>query len=72
MGIVNAGQIDVYDQIDPTLLTLVEDVLFNRRADATERLTEFADSIKSSSKRRLKRSKNGEQNLLKKGLNTHW
>ena len=54
MGIVNAGQIDVYDQIDPTLLTLVEDVLFNRRADATERLTEFADSIKSSSKKETK------------------
>jgi 5-methyltetrahydrofolate--homocysteine methyltransferase len=54
MGIVNAGQIDVYDQIDPTLLTLVEDVLFNRRADSTERLTEFADSIKSSSKKETK------------------
>ena len=76
MGIVNAGQIDVYDQIDPTLLTLVEDVLFNRRADATERLTEFADSIKSSSKKETKaveewRTKSVEERLkyaLVKGI----
>jgi 5-methyltetrahydrofolate--homocysteine methyltransferase len=76
MGIVNAGQIDVYDQIDPTLLTLVEDVLFNRRADATERLTEFADSIKSSSKKETKaveewRTKTVEERLkyaLVKGI----
>ena len=76
MGIVNAGQIDVYDQIDPTLLTLVEDVLFNRRSDATERLTEFADSIKSSSKKETKaveewRTKSVEERLkyaLVKGI----
>ena len=42
MGIVNAGQIEVYDQIDKDLLTYVEDVLFNRRPDATERLTVYA------------------------------
>lgn len=50
MGIVNAGQIDVYDQIDPELLILVEDVLFNKRPDATERLTEFAGAVKKSKK----------------------
>jgi len=45
MGIVNAGQIEVYEEIDPPLLERVEDVLFNRRADATERLVEFAENI---------------------------
>ncbi len=46
MGIVNAGQIEVYDEIDKDLLVLVEDVLFNRRPDATERLTDFAEGVK--------------------------
>ena len=41
MGIVNAGMIGVYDQIEPELLVLVEDLLFNRRPDATERLVAF-------------------------------
>src|SRR5690625_2448833 len=44
MGIVNAGQIEVYDEIEPVLLEHVEDVLFDRRPDATERLVELADS----------------------------
>ena len=44
MAILNAGQIDVYEEIDPELLELVEDVLFNRRPDATERLVAFAQS----------------------------
>ncbi len=43
MGIVNAGQIEVYEEIDPELLTAVEDVLFDRRDDATERLVTLAD-----------------------------
>jgi 5-methyltetrahydrofolate--homocysteine methyltransferase len=51
MGIVNAGQIVVYEQIAPELLQRVEDVLFNRRADATERLIEFAGTIKSGGKK---------------------
>jgi len=42
MGIVNAGQLDVYTDIDPELLELIEDVLFCRRPDATDRLTERA------------------------------
>jgi 5-methyltetrahydrofolate--homocysteine methyltransferase len=42
MGIVNAGALPVYDDIPPELLTTVEDVLFDRRPDATERLTEIA------------------------------
>jgi len=46
MGIVNAGQLAVYDEVPKELLGLVEDVLLNRRADATERLIKFADSVK--------------------------
>ena len=45
MGIVNAGQIDVYDEIQPDLLLHVEDLLFNRRADATERLLVQAQQV---------------------------
>ena len=47
MGIVNAGMLEVYDQIEPELLEKVEDVLLNRRPDATERLVELADDIKA-------------------------
>ncbi|MEY4259984.1 MAG: hypothetical protein RL656_957, partial [Bacteroidota bacterium] len=46
MGIVNAGMIDIYSNIEPDLLEKVEDVLFNRRADATERLTDLAVSLR--------------------------
>jgi 5-methyltetrahydrofolate--homocysteine methyltransferase len=44
MGIVNAGQLAVYEDIGPDLLERVEDVLFNRRSDATERLVEYAST----------------------------
>jgi 5-methyltetrahydrofolate--homocysteine methyltransferase len=50
MGIVNAGMLEVYQEIPPELLERVEDVLFNRREDATERLVEFADTIKTKGK----------------------
>jgi len=50
MGIVNAGMLEVYQEIPKDLLELVEDVLLNRRQDATERLVEFADNIKSKGK----------------------
>ncbi len=46
MGIVNAGMIEVYDEIDKDLLTYVEDVLLNRRDDATERLIDYAEQFK--------------------------
>lgn len=46
MAIVNAGQLEVYEEIDPELRELVEDVLLNRRDDATERLVDYADKIK--------------------------
>jgi len=49
MGIVNAGMLEVYEEIDPELKTLVEDVLLNRRPDATERLVEFGEKIKTES-----------------------
>ena len=48
MGIVNAGQLAVYEDIPTTLLTRVEDVIFNRRTDATERIIEFATSVKGN------------------------
>lgn len=50
MGIVNAGMIEVYDDIPKDLLEHVEDVLLNRRDDATERLTDFAESVKEGGK----------------------
>jgi len=50
MGIVNAGMLEVYEEIPKDLLVYVEDVLLNRRPDATERLVEFADTIKSKGK----------------------
>jgi 5-methyltetrahydrofolate--homocysteine methyltransferase len=46
MGIVNAGMLEVYEEIEPELKVLVEDVLLNRRADATERLVEHGESLK--------------------------
>ena len=52
MGIVNAGQLAVYEDIPPELLERVEDVLFNRRPDATDRLVEFAESVKGEGTRR--------------------
>ena len=45
MGIVNAGQLALYDDIDPELRELVEDVILNRRADATDRLLEAAETL---------------------------
>jgi 5-methyltetrahydrofolate--homocysteine methyltransferase len=50
MGIVNPGMLAVYEEIPKDLLALVEDVLLNRRLDATERLVRFADSIKQQDK----------------------
>jgi 5-methyltetrahydrofolate--homocysteine methyltransferase len=52
MGIVNAGQLAVYEDIEPELLERVEDVIFNRRADATERLVEYASRVAGEGTRR--------------------
>ncbi|HWW22761.1 MAG TPA: methionine synthase [Edaphobacter sp.] len=48
MGIVNAGMLEVYEEIEPELKVLVEDVLLNRRADATERLVEHGEMLKAA------------------------
>jgi 5-methyltetrahydrofolate--homocysteine methyltransferase len=50
MGIVNAGMLAVYEEVPKELLELVEDVLLNRRPDATERLIKFAESVKQKGK----------------------
>jgi len=48
LGIVNAGMLEVYEEIEPELKGLVEDVLLNRRSDATERLVEFGEALKAA------------------------
>jgi 5-methyltetrahydrofolate--homocysteine methyltransferase len=52
MGIVNAGQLAIYDEIEPELLERVEDVVLNRRPDATERLLEIAERYRAAGERR--------------------
>ncbi len=52
MGIVNAGQLAVYEDIPADLLTHVEDVIFNRRPDATERLVRFAEGVRGTARAR--------------------
>ena len=54
MGIVNAGQLEVYEQIPKDLLERVEDVLLNRRPDATERLVEYAETVKGKGGKKAK------------------
>ena len=53
MAIVNAGMLNVYEEIPKDLLELVEDVLLNRRKDATERLIDFAESYKAEGTRKI-------------------
>jgi 5-methyltetrahydrofolate--homocysteine methyltransferase len=62
-GIVNAGALAVYDDIEPELRERVEDVLLNRRSDATERLLEMAERVKGGAKR-----KDPERDLAWRGL----
>ncbi|HSA69732.1 MAG TPA: methionine synthase [Burkholderiales bacterium] len=78
MGIVNAGQLGVYEQIEPELRQRVEDVLFDRRADATERLVEFAATVKAGARESAKdeawRSASVESRLahaLVNGISSH-
>lgn len=54
MGIVNAGQLVVYDEIEPQLRELCEDVIQNRREDATDRLIQFAETVKAKDKNEVK------------------
>ena len=50
MGIVNAGMLEVYEEVEPELKVMVEDVLLNRRPDATERLVEYGETLKGAGK----------------------
>ncbi|HOF20164.1 MAG TPA: methionine synthase, partial [Bacteroidales bacterium] len=54
MAIVNPGMLQVYSEIDPDLLKLTEDVILNRRKDATERLVKFAEGLKNEGKKEEK------------------
>ncbi|MBP9656459.1 MAG: methionine synthase [Candidatus Promineofilum sp.] len=78
MGIVNAGQLAVYQDLDKELLERVEDVVLNRRPDATERLVTFAENVKGGGKERVEdlswRELPVEDRLahaLVKGINTY-
>jgi 5-methyltetrahydrofolate--homocysteine methyltransferase len=82
MGIVNAGMLEVYEEIEPELRELVEDVLLNRRPDATERLVEFGEKLKAASAGEAKAEKKTEEwrsgtveerlaHALVKGIDTH-
>ncbi|MFO1476395.1 MAG: methionine synthase [Verrucomicrobiota bacterium] len=67
MGIVNAGMLAVYEEIEPELKTLVEDVLLNRRPDATERLVTFGEKLKSSSSSSSSSSSESTEAAWRKG-----
>ncbi len=78
MGIVNAGQLAIYADLDPELKERVEDVVLNRRPDATERLVTFAESVKGGGKERVEdlswREQSVEDRLahaLVQGINTY-
>jgi 5-methyltetrahydrofolate--homocysteine methyltransferase len=61
MGIVNAGMLEVYEEIEPELKVLVEDVLLNRRPDATERLVDFGEKLKAASTNDVATEKKAEE-----------
>src|SRR5690242_2648806 len=80
MGIVNAGMLEVYEEIEPELKELVEDVLLNRRPDATERLVDYGETLKGIGKavneKKAEEWRNGtvEERLshaLVKGIDTY-
>ena len=74
MGIVNAGMLEVYEEIEPELKELVEDVLLNRRPDATERLVEFGETLKARVARRSmrRRPKSGATARSRSVSRTRW
>ncbi|MEO8904292.1 MAG: methionine synthase [Polyangiaceae bacterium] len=61
MGIVNAGMLEVYEEIEPELKVLVEDVLLNRRPDATERLVDHGEKLKAESSGTVTTKKEAEE-----------
>ena len=70
MGIVNAGQLVVYEDIPKDLLEHVEDVLFNRRPDATERLVEFAERVKGAGRKKRAGSRLARRRRSRRGSPT--
>jgi 5-methyltetrahydrofolate--homocysteine methyltransferase len=73
MGIVNAGMLEVYEEIDPELKVLVEDVLLNRRPDATERLVDTAKRSRAPAPSSAKRKpKNGATAPSRSAFRTPW
>jgi 5-methyltetrahydrofolate--homocysteine methyltransferase len=68
MGIVNAGMLEVYDEIPKDLLSAVEDVLLNRRDDATERLLELAESFKGKGGKKLEEDLSWRKESVEKRL----
>jgi 5-methyltetrahydrofolate--homocysteine methyltransferase len=68
LGIVNAGQLSIYEEIPKDLLELVEDVLLNRRPDATERLVTFADTVKGQSTASVKEAEEWRQGTVEERL----
>jgi 5-methyltetrahydrofolate--homocysteine methyltransferase len=68
MGIVNPSQLQVYDDIDKTLLELVEDVLLNRRDDATERLVEHAETLKGVSVQKTEKDEQWRKGTVEERL----
>ncbi len=71
MGIVNAGMIGVYSELDSELRERVEDVVLNRRADATERMIEFAATLKAGGKKKKPRW-SGVANQLANDWHMRW
>lgn len=68
MGIVNAGMLEVYEEIEPELRELVEDVLLNRRPDATERLVDFGERLKADSAENVGGNQKKEEEWRKAGV----
>ena len=68
MGIVNAGQLDIYDDIEPELRARVEDVILNRRADATDRLIEIAERFRGQKGRTQEKDLSWREAPVKKRL----
>ncbi|GAP69160.1 methionine synthase [Bacteroidales bacterium 6E] len=66
MGIVNPGMLQIYDEIEPELLQLTEDLVMNRRPDATERLLEFASRLKSGTTVEIRKDEWRNQPLEKR------
>ncbi len=66
MGIVNPGMLQIYDEIPKDLLEKTEDLILNRRPDATERLLEFAEQVKQGDKKEAKKDEWREQALEKR------